>query len=363
VKWWRGGTGGPTLRNYAHVGNPFGSAVDDVLELYFGDAVLTDPTPDRDLVHHVTSSYRPPVATVQLARKQFKKPVELLATKPAYKNWKPGEPSEPMFWETSFFGETFQLGSVVCRDADQMYRWNVGPMKLMVWSEKRGVDFFQANTEPFNQHSRLHPGDQFAQHRNKLIFLSPADAGRTVYFQFPADAIFETIDDVQLVRFDKTMMAIWPINLGKPEAFPVQNKDGTDKYPDNRFEQATVEGDSWGGYAIEVVDGMSYADFVAGIRKSKLDLTQLATGRVTLTGMDGQSLSLTGTPSEGKALPVIERNGEKVDFSTWRDVYRVVEGENIIQQKYGSGTLSLSVDGKTFRSTVPAEGKIEFENK
>ncbi len=363
VKWWRGGTGGPTLRNYAYVGNPFGSSVDDMFELYVGDAVLPDPSPDRDFVHHVTSSYRPPVSTILLAKKQFKKPVELLATKPAYTNWKPGDPSEPMFWETSFFGETFQLGSVVCRDATEMYRWNVGPMKLMAWSEKRGVDFFQGNTEPFGKHNRLNPGDQFGQYRNKLIFLSPADAGRSVYFQFPAGAKIEDRDGVRLVQFDKTMMALWPINLGKPEAFAVKNKEGAERFPDNRFEQAKIEGGSWGGYAIEVVDGMSYADFTAAVGKLKLDLTKIADGRVTLTGIDGKTLSVTGTKSAGNALPVIERNGEKVDFSAWRDVYRVVEGENIIEQKYLSGTLKLSVDGKTFRSTVPATGKMEFENK
>ena len=86
------------------------------------DNRLADPAPDKDEVFLITSAYRPPAAAVELARKNFDKPVEIHATKPEYdrvgyrppfENWKPGDPRQPKYWETTYIGRTFQMGSCV----------------------------------------------------------------------------------------------------------------------------------------------------------------------------------------------------------------------------------------------------------
>jgi hypothetical protein len=49
----------------------------------------------------------------------------------------------PGYWETQFFGKTYQMGSVAAAFPAN----DVAPFKLMAYSRSRGVDFFVANTE------------------------------------------------------------------------------------------------------------------------------------------------------------------------------------------------------------------------
>ena len=78
--------------------------------LYFGDAAPPE-TAEKDWIHALTSDYRPPEAVLRLARREFPKPLEVRRTHPHYENWKP-ERYGPAFYETLYFGHTFQLGSL-----------------------------------------------------------------------------------------------------------------------------------------------------------------------------------------------------------------------------------------------------------
>ncbi|MDY7016287.1 MAG: hypothetical protein SVX43_22355, partial [Cyanobacteriota bacterium] len=84
LKYYRGGWGGPTKRDSNGANAVYGSGAARAFHLYFGDTPLPNPKPELDALHFITSRYRPPLAVVALARKQFDKPVELLATKPIY---------------------------------------------------------------------------------------------------------------------------------------------------------------------------------------------------------------------------------------------------------------------------------------
>ncbi|MHC5833816.1 MAG: hypothetical protein ACYT04_000000101915, partial [Nostoc sp.] len=70
LKYWRGGFGGPSKRDYSDGNCVWCSGASRALGLYFGDSPVKDNTQDSDLVHLITSSYRPPLAAVALARKQ-----------------------------------------------------------------------------------------------------------------------------------------------------------------------------------------------------------------------------------------------------------------------------------------------------
>lgn len=103
LKYWRGTWTGPSKR-------AGGEGAAAFFWLYFGDG----PPPaqvEKDWIHALTSDYRPPAAIVALAQRRFPRPAEIRRTHPHYENWLPDQYG-PAFWETLYFGHTFQLGTL-----------------------------------------------------------------------------------------------------------------------------------------------------------------------------------------------------------------------------------------------------------
>ena len=127
VKYYQGGWGGPVKRDYGGGNAAMVASAARSFWLYFGDSPLENDNPTLDTLHFITSSYRPHQAVVALAQKQFHKPLELLSSKPVYETWKPGNAEAPGYWETQFFGDTFQIGSLV----SAFPAGDVAPFKLL----------------------------------------------------------------------------------------------------------------------------------------------------------------------------------------------------------------------------------------
>ena len=373
LKYRHGALGGPNARDYGgHV--VFEQGASHVLWLYFGGTPQPSPDPERDLVHHLTSSYRPPRAVVELARKNFPRPVELLATHPPYKNWKPGVATAPEFFETQFLGETFQLGT--CTSSSTGGLWNINAFTLVADNARRGADFFYANTENATGHAWKRPGDQVAQFRNLALWLRPAQPARPFQFQLPRTAQTEFTDGVWFVRLEKTWLAVRPIALTEPKekpwadfAEPPKGNEQEPKLPrgadTERIFAATTTGEGYAGFALEVGEAprASFDDFKRAILvKSRLDLAQLQQGTVTFTGGDGAKLKLTHHAKN--ELPVVERNGEPVDWSQWRTCYSSGSvGIAPIQQAWLGGELRVNAGGWHFTSRVGTNGQARFTEK
>lgn len=372
LKYRPGAMGGPNSRDYGgHV--VFEQGASHVLWLYFGNTPQPDPDPDRDLVHHITSSYRPPRALVELARKNFSKPVELLATHPPYRNWKPGEPAAPEFFETQYIGETFQLGT--CTSLSTGGLWNINAFTLVADNSQRGVDFFCANTESALGHSWKRPGDQVAQFRNLVLWLRPARKATEFHFQLPRTAKTEAGDGVWFIALEKTWLALKPIALTEPKERPWAELAGLPKGNEparpprgadtERIFTAATTGDSYAGFALEVGEAprASFDEFKrAVLAGSRLGLVHLKDGQVQLTASDGGKLRLAHNGND--ELPIVERNGEPVDWSTWRACYSTGSvGTAPIQQDWLDGELRVSAGGWTFTSRVGAAGKATYVEK
>jgi hypothetical protein len=59
--------------------------------LYFGDTPVPNNRPELDSLYLITSGYRPPLAVMELARKNFINLVEILASKPLYETGNLGQ--------------------------------------------------------------------------------------------------------------------------------------------------------------------------------------------------------------------------------------------------------------------------------
>ncbi len=345
VKYWRGAFGGPSKRDYSTGNCTWCSLATHELGLYFG-APLKDSNPSADSVHLITSSYRPPSSVVALARKQFQKPLELLNSKPTYENWKPGGDNAPQFHETLYFGNTFQLGTLAQGSGGD---WN--GFKLLAFNQQRGVDYFIAatGTDSTQISTSTVGGDNVAQYRNLVIWLNNKPNAPFQFF-LPKSVKLETTNSITFIRYEKTWLALTPINL-KIEGI---NQTATDKikerYPNDQILTA-IGTNSTSGFALEVGEQethRSWEQFKQSVlRKSRLNLNQISDGIVSYQGTTGK----IKLQYQEKDLPLIWRNEKFHDWKKHYAVYQNATGNKApIYQGWKEGKLLVEAGGHKFQA-------------
>ncbi len=357
VKYYRGGWGGPVKRDYGGANVVYGSGAARTFALYFGDNIDPIPKPELDTLHMITSTYRPPLAVVALARKNFDKPMEILSSKPLYENWKEGKDRQPGYWETTFIGNSYQMGSLVSTFPDG----DVAPFKLVADNSQRGVDFFVANTGRQWVRQGKNPGDQIGQYENLLIWLRSTDNNLPFFFQFPVTATSEVEDDIWFVKLEKTWLAIYPINLSDRTSVTISRERLAQRYANEQTFKATVTGSNYGGFALEVGELSTHGDyenFKQKVKnKSQLDLSNLANGKIKLKGSLEKTLELTY--NQNNLLPMLMRNGQEHKWSENFDLYNSLSSEEVsISLGWKEGTLKVKAGGYDFQTTVTADGKV-----
>ncbi|ACK66844.1 conserved hypothetical protein [Rippkaea orientalis PCC 8801] len=354
IKYYRGGWGGPVKRDYGGGNVALGSSSARTFWLYFGDSPLPNSRPEEDSLFMVTSTYRPPLAVMALARKNFKKPVEILSTKPLYENWKLGNDIEPGYWETQFFGNSYQMGSLAGKFADG----DVAPFKLMADNSQRGVDYFIANTGNNWLKPGKMPGDQIGQYRNLLIWLSPS-LNRSFFFQLPQTAKAEIEDNIWFFKLEKTWLAIHPINLNNYRILPIKNNKN---FKNQKMIKAETIANNYSGFALEVGETEShgtYQQFKEQVkRKTKVELQQLEKRKVIFRGSQGKTLELTY--SLVNLLPIIIRDGVLHQWSNNFNLYNSQTADKSpIFLGWKEGKLQIKAGGYEFTTQVTEKGNIE----
>ncbi|MBD2462485.1 hypothetical protein H6G89_15675 [Oscillatoria sp. FACHB-1407] len=347
LKYYHGGWGAPSKRDDGGGNVVLQADAARFFWIYFGDTPAPNESPERDIIHAITSAYRPPLAVMALAHKQFDRPVELINTKPTYENWKPGGEDAPVYWETLFLGHTYQMGSVVSSFADG----DVGSFRLMADNSDRGVDCFVVNTGDEWVESGKREGDQIGQFRNSLIWLSPA-VGQPFAFQLPKTAQTEIDSDIWFFQLEDTWLALHPINL-QPYQSVEPNEDQQEDYPNEQGLKSRAQGNGYAGFVLEVGEPQShrsYADFKRSIKnRSRLNLSALNQGNVTYTNSTRETLELTYNREND--LPTVTRNGDRYDWASHYDLYRPTEGD-LISLGWKQGTLRVNTGGHRFETTV-----------
>ncbi|MBN3899560.1 MAG: hypothetical protein HWQ41_31125 [Nostoc sp. NOS(2021)] len=347
LKYWRGGFGGPSKRDYNQGNCVWCSLATHELGLYFGDSPLADPKPDSDEVHLFTSSYRPPLAVVALARKQFQKPVELLNSKPTYENWKPGGDNAPQFYETLYFGNSFQLGTLAQGSGGD---WN--GFKLMAFNEKRGVDYFivSTGTDSTKISTSSIGGDNIAQYRNLVIWLNDKPKAPFQFF-LPKSVKLETHNGVTFICYEKTWLALTPINLKIEGINVTATQKIHSRYPNDQIMTAMGTGKTVTGFALEVGEQETYGSWEqfqqSILKKSLLNLKQVNREVVEYQGVFGQ----VKLQYQGLGLPKVWRNGRYHDWQKYFAVYQSADGNKIpIYLGWKEGKLRVEAGGYRFQS-------------
>lgn len=378
VKYYRGGFNGPTKRDYNHA-QPFGGSAPCMLWVVFGDCPRANDRWESDEVHLITTAYRPPVAVMKLARKEFERPVEILAAKPSYDattSFKIG--SAPEYLETQYIGRSYLMGSLTCGTLPG--KSDVNGFKILVYDEEHGARALQAVPGPdprFPGSPRYEDGkvsapNRVAQHRNLAVWLV-RDGGSPWLWVVPGDVEVVRERGVTFLRCDRTWVAIHPLGTGEFAEDAeltrklLEGKDST--FSGHKVVSASGTGGAFCGMAVEVGEEPSHESFDAfrrGALAAEVDASGLARGAVRFRAADGRRLAFEWNDDPFR-LGIV-KDGRRHDLSEHaRYLYRNADEpasgpRGPIHSEWGGGTLYVEAGGEAFACAVSEEGRVTFVN-
>ena len=309
LKYRHGIWGGPTKRDYNHPEN-FGGSAAMLFWLWFGDAVNKPTHFESDEVHLITSSYRPPLQAVDLVRKKGLTGKTIYFCKPGLESWNDYETHKPVFRETHYFGESYQLGTLLRGTQNP----DINGFKLLLDHPQRGADAIVVAPckDPTKLGSPVHKSDLLAPHsavgqnRNLAIYLT-APSDLPYHFWLPHDAEMigfagGTADGAFTLRSGSSTVALWPINIMWHYSQPANDAFHASGKKKPRWPHLMLlagkqrqEGIAY-GFVMEVAhtpDDTSAKAFRDAVAKLGPDLKELkARSAVTMTGTEGQRLRL-----------------------------------------------------------------------
>ncbi len=393
VKYYRGLFAGPTKRLNAGNNRVFAAAGSPFPYIYYGETPTLDPeVPEKDLYMTLLSHYRPPQAAVEIGKRRCPTKVEQINTKPPYGTFNATAAPMPDFYETMYYGETFHMGSVINGAGVN----DVRTFNMAAFNSTRGADAFFINSSPDGtlQHQK-YAKDQVGQYRNKAIFLRnmPTGVGNTrIIFMAPKTARFENQGPIWFLEFEKTWIALYPLNLNFESVDTIQGS----LYPDEWLYKAQPTiGAGYFGMAFEVGEpgnGISnFNDFKnAIISRFGLDATFLAAGQVKLTGLDNEFLKVEYNNSND--FMRVFKNSDKpfvfnaANYNVYRGITKpqpvinqaVVDGswtrllvtanlidpfKGLVTQGWKQGTLKAISNNWVFTCTFNPNGAISYQEE
>lgn len=367
VKYWRGGFNGPTKRDYNHA-QPFGGSAANSLWVWFGDHPSGKQDHwESDEVHQITSQYRPPLAVVHLARKQFDKPVEVFAAKPPYSATTSHQfDAKPEYSETQYLAHSFQMGSLT--GGTSVDGGDVNGFKILAWDQKEGAVALHASPtdnplmvgSPMYQTGVVAAPNRVAQQKNIALWLT--ENGKSPWIWVVPNSVQVHRDGERtILECDKTWVSIRPLGC-TPLEIDTQLTDvlkGSKKsrFPNHQVLSCRGISDKFCGIAVEVGEKQSHGSFDQfrqAAKAAEVDTSELDRGVARYKSTEGTWLG-------------IHWNDDPLDLGVWRNGSRrdlsslPLYESPIIESPWGEGTLAVHCGGETFRCSVSETGAVTFE--
>ncbi len=191
-------------------------------------------------------------------------------------------------------------------------------------------------------------GDNIAQYRNLVIFLN--DKQQTPFqFFLPKSTKIETKNNVTFIRYEKTWLALTPINLNFEGINATKTSEITKRYPEGQILTATGMGNSYSGFALEIGEKQTHGDFEqfksSVLAKSRLDINKIDSGIVEYQGVAGK----VKLQHQALDLPKVWRNGKLHDWKNHFAVYQnAAGGKAPIYQAWKEGEIRIEAGGYKF---------------
>ncbi|MEH1997411.1 MAG: hypothetical protein V7L00_01290 [Nostoc sp.] len=173
-------------------------------------------------------------------------------------------------------------------------------------------------------------------------------------FQFflPKSALIETRLGVTFISYEKTWLALTPINLHLEGINLTATQKIQSRYPDDQILTAAGTGRTLTGFAIEVGEQETYGSWKqfqeSVVKKSRLTLNSSNNGVAEYQGVFAQ----VKLQYQGNKLPKVWRNGH---YHDWRDhfaLYQSADGNKTpIYSGWKSGKLRIEAGGYKFHQS------------
>ena len=367
IKYWRGGFNGPTKRDYNHA-QPFGGSAANSLWVWFGDhpSGKTDHW-ESDEVHQITSAYRPPLAAVKLARKDFPKPVEIFSAKPAYEaTTKHQSESQPEHIETQYIAHSYLMGSLTGGTSPD--GGDVNGFKILAFDEKDGAIALHAAPSanpsypgsPMYKTGVVASPNRVAQQENLALWLTK-DGQSPWLWVIPEKVKVSQKNNITYLQCDRTWVAIHGLgttSMNEDKKLTQQLLENKkNQFPGHKVISAKGQSKNFCGLAIQVGEKEShgsFANFIKATSAARLDLDELEKGIVRLKTTDNQWLG-------------IHWNDNPLDLGVWRNGERrnlknhPIYQSSIISSDWGKGKLSVKIGDATFQCQVDDHGIARFQ--
>jgi Putative esterase len=378
VKYYRGAFNGPTKRDYNHI-QPFGGSAANMLSLHFGDCPQKTAEWESDEVHLITSAYRPPPAVLNLARKKFEKPVELIASKPPYTATTSGDrEAQPEFAETQYFGHSFQMGSLHTGTSED--GGDVNGFKIVMFDSSRGAVALQCVPgpdpmfvgSPKYEKGKVAGPNRVAQYGNLAIWL--VKNGKAPWsWVLPQSVKVSREKDVTFLEAERTWIALRPLGatpIEKSDELTMQISQGEKPaFPGHQVLISQGTSAQFCGVAVEVGEKESYQSFATfrqQVLAAEVDVAKLEEANIQYkaSGTTGHWLGMNWNQQSGEVG--VWRNGKRHDWKQHaKSLYRRLDREELagpIYSRWREGTLYVEAGGEAFASTVGDDGQATFHN-
>jgi hypothetical protein len=367
VKYYRGGFNGPTKRDYNHA-QPFGGSAANALWLWFGQHPRGKSDGwESDEVHQITSAYRPPLAVVNLARKQFDRPLEIFAAKPGYEATTQFQhDSRPEYLETQYIANSYQMGSLTGGTSPD--GGDVNGFKILVYDEDQGAVALHAvpGSDPAFPGSPMYKTgivaaqNRIAQQENIALWL--VKDGQSPWLWVIADDVHVSSQgNTTFLECDRTWVAIRPLGADRVQVDAALTKQlleaKKNRFPGHQVLSARGRGETFCGLAIEVGEQASHGSweqFQQAALAAEVDVSELDKGVARYKSTDGKWLG-------------IHWNDDPLDLGVWRNGKRrdlkhaALYQSSVISADWGAGVLKVTAGGADFRCQVDAQGIASFE--
>ena len=380
VKYYRGAFNGPTKRDYNHA-QPFGGSAANMLAIHFGECPTKSSDWESDEVHLISSGYRPPPAVMNLARKKFDKPVELISSKPPYSATTTGDQfAQPEFAETQYFGHSFQMGSLHTGTSED--GGDVNGFKIVMFDSSQGAVALQGVPgpdpkfvgSPAYQKEKVAGPNRVAQYGNLAIWL--VKNGQAPWrWVFPQSIKVSREQEVTFLEGERTWIALRPLGMTaieRDDALTRQVSEGEKPaFRDHQVLAANGTAKTFCGVAIEVGEQeshRSFDEFKKRVLAAEVDVSKLDEAIVQYKAAEqGDGRKWLGMHWNEQAGEVgVWRNGTRHDWKQHaKAMYRRLDREQLsgpIFSRWHEGSLFVEAGGEAFAATVADDGQVTFHN-
>jgi hypothetical protein len=365
LKYRQGIWGGPNKRDYNHP-EVFGGSAAVLFWLWFGNAKDAPPHYESDEIHLITSSYRPPLAAVRLAKKDFANGLVQYSCKPGLESWNTFEKESPAYRETLYFDDGYQLGTLWRGTQNP----DVNGFKILLENPAGAPAAIVAAPcsdsarlgSPVYQHGILADGSAVGQNRNLSVYLT-AEAPQPYLFWMPTGSkVIAKNEKATVAHWGNHAVAFWPINLSVPALSVELTEKARQHGKETRWAGVEVwegkrEGKGHYGFVIEVVkasDDAAAKRFADAALKLAPDVSELAErAAVTMTGTNQQRLRLQWGANASAIQVWADGKPSPFNDSMTAFVYR----GDLLNQDWRGGKLEVSKSGKLESGTFVLPGR------